>query len=592
MNQLALFNAPAPAPVVIPSGDADGLRGYQREGVNAWLDHTKTNQGGRIVVFTSGGKTRMGAAIARATKGRVLWLADYGHLLEQARRTLEDLIGEWTTLEKGKLTADASRIVLGSVPTLRGKRLADWAPTAFDLIVYDEMQHSAAAGARRILQHFSSAKRLGLTATDYRLDKKSIDDMGDCVYRRTIEWGIEEAYFAPIVPVVREVRSIDLSKVGIAMGDLKLDDLEKQIVMNAAPIARIAWEESEGGKLPALIFTPGVASAKAVSATFCELAESTWGAGACSAVDGESHEGFRAAVLKSFGGKLRAIANCMIYGEGTDLPAARCVVLARKTKSRGLFEQQAGRGGRLFPGDIGQIAERADRRKAIAASEKPWFKLVDIAGNSGLHTLCSIANVYGGELSELEVKRVQEAIAKPRRKDQMLDEAIAEGKKAAADEQRAAIEAEEGKLAKAAAAAVVATVEKAWDPFKRLGVGEFTADGIEPGWISQAPTPEQRVWLAERRMKGATSRHGKSVSQHTRGTVAKLMAQEKAWRVAGLASFNQRRILASHGLPVELPFGLAQRVITHVIDCKFNARSYGPKVTAMLSEGRIPGEEG
>jgi hypothetical protein len=65
----------------------------------------------------------------------------------------------------------------------------------------------------------------------------------------------------------------------------------------------------------------------------------------------------------------------------------------------------------------------------------------------------------------------------------------------------------------------------------------------------------------------------------------------REWYREGKATFNQRRILASRDLPVDITQGLASRIVTHVINCKYNPKSYGPKVQQMLSEGRQPGED-
>jgi hypothetical protein len=360
-------------------------------------------------------------------------------------------------------------------------------------------------------------------------------------------------------------------------GDLRLGDLEKQIIKAAAPIAHIAWEESNGGELPAIIYTPGVASAKAVAATFRALAENKWGPESCVSLDGEMTSIVRRRIKREFGKSIRAVANCNLWTQGADLPNAKCIVLGRKTMSRALFEQMALRGGRPL---IPELPTCDERLSAIAASEKPWFRLVDLAGNAGRHDLASIADLAGEELTPLEAAKLRERLNKNTATD-LSTEAV-EAKKAAADEQRECMRLQEEEIAQAAKAAVVKTIEKAWDPFKRFGVGEFKAEGLTPEWIDQQPTAEQRVWLERNRMKGA---------KHTRATVDKLQALEKEWNRKGLATFNQRRILAGQKLPVDLTFGLASRVIEYIRLCRWNPVSYERKVNRMLAAGRRPGED-
>jgi len=357
-----------------------------------------------------------------------------------------------------------------------------------------------------------------------------------------------------------------------------LGDLEKQIIKAAAPIAHIAWQESDEGELPTIIYTPGVASAKAVAATFRALAVEKWGHEACVSLDGETPPMLRKRIKREFGGNIRAVANCNLWTQGADLPKAKCIVMGRKTMSRALFQQMALRGGRTL---IPELPSRDERIASIAASEKPWFRLVDLAGNAGKHDLASIADLAGDDLTALEREHLRKAIEK--NKPARLEDGVAEAKKAAADEQRECMRLQEEEIARAAAAAVVKTVEKAWNPFQHFGIGEFKMEGIEPEWLAQGPTPEQMVWLERNRMKTA---------KHTRATVEKLQAKERDWKRAGLATYNQRRILAGQKLPVDIPFSVASRVIEHIRLCRWNPISYEKKVNRILAEGRTPGEEG
>jgi superfamily II DNA or RNA helicase len=513
----------------------------------------------------------------------VLWLADTDFLLDQARSALEEVTNEPTTLEKAKHRMGSERIVVASMQSLRLDRLLTKPADTFDWIIPDEAHGILAPTYRQIIEHFSTAKVLGLSATPFRLDGKKVVGEGGffdaCVYEKDYQWGADEGYLCPVQPRIREVVSIDLSQVRTHGGDLKLGDLEKQIIKAAAPIARIAWEESDEGELPTIIYTPGVASAKAVAATFRALAVGRWGPEAAVSVDGETPERIRRRVKADFGKSIRAIANCDLLTQGVDLPQAKCIILGRHTMSLALFIQMALRGDRPL---IPEIQTREGRIDAIAASEKPWFRLVDLSGNAGKHSLVTIVDALGGvDLSPLEREHVRKNIEK--NKPARLETAVNEGKKAAADEQRAILKLQEEAIAQAAAAAVVNTIEKSWDPFKRFGVGEFKHEGLTPEWIAQQPTPEQWVWLEKRRMK--------TTAKHTRASVEKLQATERDWLNKGLASFNQRRILATAELPVDLSFGLAQRIVRHIMDCKFNDRSYGPRVTAMLAEGREPGED-
>ncbi len=557
-------------------------RPYQYEAVDAaLLAFEKFRR--LILVLTAGlGKTKTAAMFIRRVRGRVLWLADTDFLLDQARSALEEVTGEPTTLEQAQHHMGSERIVVASMQTLRLERLLSKAPDTFDWIIPDEAHGILAPTYRRIIEHFSHAKVLGLSATPFRLDGKRVVGEGgffeSVVYEKDYEWGASEGYLCPVQPRIREVVEIDLSQIRTHGGDLRLGDLEKQIVKAAAPIARIAWEESDEGDLPTVIYTPGVASAKAVAATYRALAVSKWGPEAAVSIDGETPKHTRRRVKAEFGKQIRAVANCDLWTQGADLPQAKCIILGRHTMSLALFIQMALRGDRPL---IPELHTREERIAAIAASEKPWFRLVDIAGNAAKHSLVTIVDALGGTLSQSEKEHLRKHIEK--NKPARIEDAVVEAKKAAADEQREIMRLQEEAIAEAAAAAVVKTLDKAWDPFKKFGVGEFKHEGLTPDWIAQPPTAEQRVWLKHNRMKSG---------KHTRATVEKLQALEREWRQKGMATFNQRRILAGQKLPVDIPFVVASRVLEHVRQCRWNPISYEKKVNRILAEGRTPGEEG
>jgi DNA repair protein RadD len=68
-------------------------------------------------------------------------------------------------------------------------------------------------------------------------------------------------------------------------------------------------------------------------------------------IDGGTPKEERAAVLARLArGEIAAVCNCMVLTEGWDSPEVSCLVLARPTKSLGLFRQMVGRGLRAAPG--------------------------------------------------------------------------------------------------------------------------------------------------------------------------------------------------------------------------------------------------
>ena len=76
-----------------------------------------------------------------------------------------------------------------------------FSPDFFDLIVIDECHRGSAAensSWREILDYFSSATQVGLTATPKETeDVSNIDYFGEPVYTYSLKQGVEDGFLAP-----------------------------------------------------------------------------------------------------------------------------------------------------------------------------------------------------------------------------------------------------------------------------------------------------------------------------------------------------------------------------------------------------------
>lgn len=119
------------------------LRPYQQR-ADAAITHELEVRGLRSTLYvaaTGSGKTVVIAERVRRAKshgGRVLVVAHRDELLGQVERKLED-VGISADREQGKRRASTTaRVVVASVQTLRGARLARWARDHFALVIVDE----------------------------------------------------------------------------------------------------------------------------------------------------------------------------------------------------------------------------------------------------------------------------------------------------------------------------------------------------------------------------------------------------------------------------------------------------------------------
>ena len=324
------------------------LRPYQqqaRDRIHAEWDagHTRT----LLVLPTGTGKTIVFASVAAdqvRAGDRVLILAHRGELLEQAADKLQRSTGLVSAVEKAESTCLDSwfRVVVGSVQTLqRTARLERFPQDYFGTIIIDEAHHAITDGYRRILDYFSGAKVLGVTATPDRGDMRNLGEVFDSLaFEYKLTDAIKEGYLCRImaqtIPLQLDITSVTMSGGDYAVGDLgtALDPYLEQI---AAEMARRCKSRKT------VVFLPLIKT----SQKFRDLLN-TYGFRAAE-VNGQSED--RREVLADFdAGKYNVLCNSMLLTEGWDCPSVDCVVVLRPTKVRSLYSQMVGRGTRLSPG--------------------------------------------------------------------------------------------------------------------------------------------------------------------------------------------------------------------------------------------------
>ena len=324
------------------------LRPYQqqaRDRIHAEWDagHTRT----LLVLPTGTGKTIVFASVAAdqvRAGDRVLILAHWGELLEQAADKLQRSTGLVSAVEKAESTCLDSwfRVVVGSVQTLqRTARLERFPQDYFGTIIIDEAHHAITDGYRRILDYFSGAKVLGVTATPDRGDMRNLGEVFDSLaFEYKLTDAIKEGYLCKImaqtIPLQLDITSVTMSGGDYAVGDLgtALDPYLEQI---AAEMARRCKSRKT------VVFLPLIKT----SQKFRDLLN-TYGFRAAE-VNGQSDD--RRQVLADFdAGKYNVLCNSMLLTEGWDCPSVDCVVVLRPTKVRSLYSQMVGRGTRLSPG--------------------------------------------------------------------------------------------------------------------------------------------------------------------------------------------------------------------------------------------------
>ena len=199
-------------------------RYYQLQAINKTIEAISRGQNRILLVMATGtGKTYTAFQIiwrlwkAREKK-RILFLADRNILVDQSRINDFQPFGSAMTKIDGRTVDPAFEIHLGLYQALTGpeesqKAFKQVGRDFFDLIVIDECHRGSASedsAWREILEYYSSATQIGLTATPKETEEVSSSYyFGDPIYTYSLKEGIEDGFLAPY-KVVRVDIDIDL----------------------------------------------------------------------------------------------------------------------------------------------------------------------------------------------------------------------------------------------------------------------------------------------------------------------------------------------------------------------------------------------
>lgn len=272
-----------------------------------------------LVLPTGGGKTVVAEELIRRalTRGqRVLFLVHRRELVKQTAKRFRQALG---VLQVGTIAAASSPSPYSPVQVAMIQTLVEREPELrpqADLIIWDECHHALAEEWGSILESYAHAKLVGLTATPQRLDGKPLGDVfADLVVAATYPELLAGGHLVQC----RAYQPPEVPGSGLAQDPLT------------------AWQRyAENSQTFA--FASSVAQAR-------ELTERFNAAGIPSAViEAGTKASDRDDHLARFAhGQLRVLWNVHVLTEGTDVPAARTVLLARNCLHVSMFLQICGR---------------------------------------------------------------------------------------------------------------------------------------------------------------------------------------------------------------------------------------------------------
>lgn len=357
------------------------LRPYQIEAIEAaekyWVEFPLGNCA--ISLPTGSGKSVVMAEMARRSVERGENVVIIVHRQELVEQTVSKLQAADPMLFIGIVKASknivSADVVVCSVQTLARPGRAE-ALGSRGLVIFDEAHISASDSAVGVMRRLGTiggpVKACGFSATMFRSDNKPLDVIwDDVVYERSILWAVTEGFLSDARGLSIPVRGLDLDSVKTSGGDFQDKDLgQKMLDAHAAEQIADAYLEYAPERI-AICFSPTIAAAEEITSQLARRGV------AAETVVGKTQKPERDRIYaKLRSGAIRVLSSVSVLLEGFDVPRVDCVLMARPTKSQGLFIQAVGRGLRLHP-------------------DKDDCLILDFSGSADDHSLIGLPNLAG-----------------------------------------------------------------------------------------------------------------------------------------------------------------------------------------------------
>ena len=335
----------------------DGLRDYQQEMKLRLFKEWEFHRSVMVQMPTGTGKTHLLAAVVKEFlcgigAGTQVWIvAHRRELVEQIEETVArygmgkepDKTGKNGRTGKDSMPEESGRVRVFSIQWLsRNRKIMDGQP---DLIVIDEAHHALAETYRELWKRYPEARKLGMTATPCRLNRKGFTDLFDTLIT---SWSIAEFIgrgwlssfdYVSIRANSREQRLVDSLKKRGADGDYQVKEMNA--VLNRETGIRQLYDSVRryaAGK-KGIVYAVSIAHARQIAAYYSlHGVESV-------AIDSRTPALERKELVEDFRrGRIKILVNVDIFSEGFDCPDVEFVQLARPTLSLAKYLQQVGRG--------------------------------------------------------------------------------------------------------------------------------------------------------------------------------------------------------------------------------------------------------
>jgi DNA repair protein RadD len=318
--------------------EALDLRDYQLRAIDSLRSNIRAGKRRQVLVMpTGGGKTVVASAMIKSASSRgmrSLFLAHRRELIDQTVDKLERFgVKAGVIMASDRRRDDFLPVQVASVQTLARRAQRPHA----DLIIVDECHHATSESYRKVIDAYSNATVIGLTATPWRSDKIGLADIYEThVLAATPAELMQGGALVPYDAFAYDAP--DLHKVRVTMGEFNQKDLalacNTQVLVGS--VVREYLAHAAGRR--AILFPVNIEHSKSLVAEFQNAGITA------EHVDCDTETSVRAKAMERFRhGDLTVLSSVGVLTEGFDAPAAEVCILARPTKSLSLHLQMIGR---------------------------------------------------------------------------------------------------------------------------------------------------------------------------------------------------------------------------------------------------------
>lgn len=359
----------------------DDPRPYQESAIAAVNNSIMAGNSRSLVLMATGlGKTRVAAGVIEdwirdhGESSQVLVLAPSLPLIPQLDAAL------WPYLSKNISThvltgSEKPRyeggVTIATYQSMANRTVED--AGRYDLVIVDEAHHAPADSVKKILDEIEPTHVLGLTATPWRGDQRSVEDLfGRTVFEMGIVEGLMKGYLAE-VDYDMFMDDVDWDWVKQNSGqDVSVKELNKRLFVpqrDDAIVERLRSSMEDIHNPRTLVFCGSKDHAELFSNRL--KAENVPNYVVHSGLDRFETTRYLAEFRS---GQIDTLVAVDMLNEGIDVPDVNLVVFLRVTHSRRIFVQQLGRGLRIssgkskvkvldFVSDIKRLGAAADLNK-------------------------------------------------------------------------------------------------------------------------------------------------------------------------------------------------------------------------------------